>query len=329
MKVRACRGGWFSERPSIAMSTPPSARRPHGKLAPAAVIAVLIWALPRPALACRVELEGADSAAWRAAAVALEGELAAEDCAGVELAVGESAARLTFTTRDGRSAERTLVDPAELTATVAALRVTIPEPPPAAPEAANEAPAAHAAPPARRAATAPPALEPESPDAGAIFALSSGTRGGGAALFSPVLGASASLMLDRWELGVTGAFEFQYFDLASHSAADRRSSAVALGVIVGRREPISGFALLYGGRLSVVALLHEDRDHGEAEGRAGAFAGVALPRTGGVRLRADLGADVVGAHPGFSEETPVGESRGPITPQWAVSLLVGVEIGGR
>jgi hypothetical protein len=328
MKVRAFRGGWFSERAWFAMSTPPSARRPHGKFAPATALAVaaLICTLPRPALACRVELAGADSAAWRAAAAALE--LAADDCARVDVAVGESGARLTFTTRDGRSAERTLVDPAELGSTVAALRVTVPEPPPSAPESSKEAPAARATMPAREPTTAPDALEPESSDAGAIFALSSGTRGGGNALFSPVLGASASLMLDRWELGVTGAFEFQYFDLASHSAADRRSSAVALGVMVGRREPISGFALLYGARLSVVALLHEDRDHGQAEGRAGAFAGVALPRTGGVRFRADLGADVVGAHPGFSEETPVGESRGPITPEWAVTGLIGVEIGG-
>jgi hypothetical protein len=111
------------------------------------------------------------------------------------------------------------------------------------------------------------------------------------------------------------------------ASPDRKASAIAFGVTAGRREPLAGSALVYGARLSGVILLHEQQNRGRGEARAGAYLGLVMPREAGVRFRAELGADVVGADQSFSEETAVGASSGSIAPEWAISALLGIELG--
>jgi len=305
--------------------------------ASAAALVMLVWTVPCRADACRLELSDladfADAPAWREAARALTAlQLDARDCALIRLealASGQTGACLIFVTHDARRAERELVAPRELLPTVEALRVTVPEPIPEP----SKLPAPSRARPARLRQQGADALasEPEPvQDTGPspILAVLSGTRGGADALFSPVLGAVASLLLSRWELGVTAAFEMQYFDLSAPDSIDRESSALAFGVMAGRREPLDRVALFYGARLSAVVLLHDYQDRGRGEGRMGAYLGIALPRRADLRFRAELGADLVGASRSFSEETAVGASSGAIAPEWALSALLGIELGG-
>ena len=322
------------------MPVPSRSRFAQTCTAALAACVALAPAVPCRADACKLELTGAESAPWGEAARALVAlALDERDCARIRLEVTDSGARLTFVTRDARSAERALLDPDELLPTIEALRVTLPEPaqdrapqdraPAATPTRSRSLPTPG---PVARANAEPLAseTEPVQDDSGPspILAVLSGTRGGGDSLFSPVLGGVASLLLARWELGVTAAFEPQYFDLRDGASSEQKASALAFGVTGGRREPLGRFAVLYGARLSGVILLHDQQNRGRGEARAGAYLGLALPRRADVRFRAELGADLVGADQSFSEETPVGESSGPIAPEWAISALLGIEIGG-
>ncbi|HEY6555930.1 MAG TPA: hypothetical protein VI072_01600 [Polyangiaceae bacterium] len=76
----------------------------------------------------------------------------------------------------------------------------------------------------------------------------------------------------------------------------------------------------------VAALEYRDvQDDSHAEGRVGAYAGVAWSAREPWRLRADRVADwvIAGA---FQSDGPAGESPPSITPAWAVTVLVGVEM---
>lgn len=276
-----------------------------------------------------------DSEAWRRAVLALRSALAVEDCALVQLEVTQHGAHLMFITRDGRRAERDLLTPDELRPTVVALLVTVPAhdtvtsaetppthetlrdgPAPSERDTLDDRIALPPQPPPAHGQEPPQIQEPTRGEFGTIFSVQAGARGGARALFSPVLSGSGSLVLDRWELGITSAVEFQYFDLKGHTES-RRSSAVLAGVLVGYREPLGGVDLLVGARLSFAALLHAETNRGEAEARGGFFVGAAFPRTARTRYRIDIGADA---------RTDQGDT--PITPGWAVSSMLGIEIGG-
>jgi len=211
------------------------------------------------------------------------------ECARIWLEPNGDRIRLTFETADGRRAQRVIVQPAELVPTIEALLVTLP-----APEPATVRPLPPPSPEERALASEQDSShEPErgTGEPNAQFAMQLGVRGGGDALFSPVAGGAASLTLNRWELGVQGAFELQYFDLRSHADSERKGSAVMVGIHVGRRERVGNVDVLANVRLAVAAPLHDRSDDGEAEARGGLYVGGVFPRDSGVRFRVDLGVD--------------------------------------
>jgi hypothetical protein len=296
----------------------------------ASAVAVSSWALPARATACRVELTGDSATVWLGSTGVPEIPEGA-DCETIRVEVNGESARVTFVTRDGRRAERVVHDPSELAPTLEALRVTGPREP-------AEAPAEKALAPAVRPATVPieadraPAVRDEvgraDRDQSAIFALTGGTRGGADSLVTPLFTGSASLSLDRWELGVMGAFEAQYFDVA---ADPRRApgSAVAAGVLAGRRQPIGPTTVFLGTRLVLAALNDESEvdsgRRGRAEMRVGSYLGVALPSAAKTRFRAEVAADLVPEDIGGKAEDSL---EATITPWWAMSLSLGLEFGG-
>jgi len=288
------------------------------------------WAAGSGHRACPAELTGIESAAWRAAIQDLEQlDFQETDCAKIVVDVGLEETRLSFVTQGGREAVRTLSNPAELRPTVEALLVgdslsieaadLPPAPPPAKKPATPPQSSAREADPVQE---QPAALAPRT---GSAYALQVGARvgsqiGGGAhdaILLSPVLAGSAWIGRYPWELGVLAAFEFQYFDLRNHDAEQRESSSVSVGVAVGRRDALDAIDLLTSLRLSV-ATIESESEHGSGEARAGVAAGLAYPRHRSIRLRADLCAELVAGSNVTSPESP----------EWAVSTLVGVEIGG-
>jgi hypothetical protein len=304
-------------------------------------MATLAWAIPcRAGTPCRVDIAGSESADWRKAVGSLLASgLVDGDCATIHLDVTDDGATLTFTTIDGRRAKRVLVDPDELRATVEALLVTVPVPerPPPMSHPSRAVSSGTAAIERRSAARSEPT--PGTREVEAIFALVGGARRGNDTRFSPVVSGSASLSVRRWELAVMASFEVQYFDVPNQGPAGKKSTTVAPGVVIGRREPLGEVDLIGGGRLSIAALFDDDRNRGPTELRIGAFLGVVLPRRGGTRVRAELGADLVGGSHGVAVEgegmddggmdggADVGQS-GTFDPRWAVIGLVGVEFGG-
>jgi hypothetical protein len=183
----------------------------------------------------------------------------------------------------------------------------------------------------RGAATAPSGREEDGDRNATLFAFMVGTRGGADSLFSPVVAGSVSLLRSRWELGVIGGIDFRYTDVESTNPSERGGGTVSAGIFVGRREPAGNVELLGGARLSVAAIFYDEdvsgparpvtpveeepRHGGPAEGRLGAYLGMAFPRRSAVRLRGDLVGDaVVGSSPLL-----------PLTPGWAMSGLLGLE----
>ena len=270
-------------------------------------------------------MTGEGSARWEQALLAvLASGLDDSDCASIHLDVSDDAARLTYTTRDGRRAERSLADPDELGPTIEALRVTVPVagPPPAPPPASEVA------------SEVRPKAAPPTPSGAPIFALLAGARRGGDTLFSPVLGGVASLMAQRWELALMTALEIQRFDVPNQTRAGRKSTTVALGVVVGRRVPVGRVDLLGGGRVAVAALFDQDDQRGPTELRTGGYLGAVLGPRGGIRVRAELAADLVGGSHSAAVEVAdmdgqmgIGEGDA-FDPRWAVTCSLGVELGG-
>jgi hypothetical protein len=292
-------------------------------IAPALSVAVGLWGLPCAAASCPVEVSGPASERWVLAVRSIEAPSAAPgDCGHIRLDVGDTGARLLFVTRDGRRAERELDHPDELAPTVLALGVTgvtedeLPELPlPDLRHATDRAAPLEAVPASTL--VSPPE------DARAFFSFHGGTRFGSNGLMSPVLGAAASIALRRWELGVSGAFDVQYFDLG-RSVEQAPSSALCAGVSVGRREPIGFADLAFGARLMLAALNDESQkdsgERGRAELRLGAYVGAAFGSRGSTRFRTDLVVD-------FVPHDVVGALGTPITPRLAVSALFGMEVG--
>jgi hypothetical protein len=306
-------------------SAPPT-RLARAALAAAWACAVWVGARVCVAASCPVELRGAPSEPWLRAGRAIEA-LATDlsDCARIEIEVERNtdAARLIFQTRDGRRAERHVAHPDELVPTVVALGVR------GAGESSTPALENGSAAPARAADAEPPpdslpSKRPAAPaEARAHFALLGGARAGAGRLVSPLLGGAAAIALERWELGINLALELQYFDLQQSKAAP--SSAVSVGVTVGRREALADVEVLFGARTMVAAVNDESHeDNGEpvrAELRLGGYLGGVWPRQSSSRFRADLALEVVPNHSRSGIGTPA-------TPWLAVSALMGVELGG-
>jgi len=296
-----------------------------------AVLGVASEARPAAAAECSTTLVGAPVEGWTVAVRELErsGSVPA-DCAVVAIEASGERARLVFQTRDGRRAERELDHPDELVPALRALGVgatgddasALPAPDvPSAPALATPA----AAPPAAVGGDAAASSSPEPTpgrEARAVFALLGGMRGGVGNLWSPTLGGSAAIELDRWELGVNLALELQYFDLGG---GEPPSAAASVGVTVGRREPVADVDVLFGARTMIAAFNDESEvdtgERGRAEVRLGTYLGGAWPRTGSLRWRADFAVDVV-------PHRALGSAGTRIAPWLGASLLVGAEFNG-
>jgi hypothetical protein len=152
-----------------------------------------------------------------------------------------------------------------------------------------------------------------------------GFRAGAENLISPLIGGTAALRLDRWELGLLGRFEAHYVNASGGNDGSPETSGAVLGVTFGRREPLGNFALRFGGT-TLLAALHEDNGakRGRAEVRLGAYTSAIWPRRSATRLRLDLGYELVPYNIGQSERNALGVSS---LPWWAMTLTIGAEFG--
>jgi hypothetical protein len=247
---------------------------------------------------CPIVLIGATDAAWTRAVESLEARTNAHgsDCDRIELVVTRSEATLTYVTRDGRSAARTLRGPSELEPTVLALGVTTPDvdgpdssggdtdvrtrprdvspspqdgvPPKDRPQlklAALQTPKDDLA---DAGTEAPPSSLP--PDSNVLFGFGTGFRSG-TRLISPLITGTAALAIGKWELGVQGRWEAHYAYISEEhddSGTEPPGTAgLGAGVTAGRRQPI-GNTLLVGGIMLNVTSLHDgtdEEDPGETE----------------------------------------------------------------
>jgi hypothetical protein len=355
MKVRPASGGFGCSVVRLFHASP----RRETRIAVLAgfSLAASFAASPCRADECKVEVEGAMTLPWRDALEALAPVATGHgDCARIRLALANDAARLTFVTTDGRSAERELQHPSELGPTVEALLVAgvrkeaTDEPAPSSTIVATPptVPTSESAP-----LQSSERLEDKVDDAasrsggsarastGAHFGLGLGFRTEAEGLSRPVLAGSGVLAAGGLELGIWGAYEFKYFALGgadepglpeqgstadqspsdpAASEPDRKSSAVVAGISVGHRVALRYTSLIGSGRLGVAALQHPEADRRQAEFRVGAGLGATFPPRARLRLRADLTADVVPYDVSSNDATT--------TLWWALGGLLGIEVGG-
>jgi hypothetical protein len=305
---------------------------PREALTALAMAGAATWTIPSRAEPCRVESRGPVLPEWQRAVESLAGTgLTDEDCIRVQIEVSEHGARVTFTSAEGTQAVRELTEPDELGPTIDALRVKgPPDPSESAAKARTEprpsSPASHES----RAAVPSEKRKPEEPPErvrgfSPMFALQLGGRGMNG-ISSPVLAGTIALISSRWELGLSVASEPQ-FEPPAPPASNPGASTIVLGASAGRREPVGVFAFLAGARLSTARIFAEDigpspvpADTRSFESRAGAYVGFTVPRSTLFRFRAELGCDIV-----FLKPPP---DISPATPAWALSALIGVEVGG-
>jgi len=304
----------------------------HSRLSTAIATAMLLSALAssvaHAADSCKLEVAAELAPAWRLAVTALP-PLSRDDCARLSLEPSEPGVQLTFVTRDGSSARRQLGEPNELAPAVAALRVVALKPTAASETDPDPDPAVQA--------SAGADLEP-SP---LWLGLGSGARGGDASLLSPLVSGSAVLAFDPWEFGVTLAFDLRYFDLERRASQDRQPGTLAVGALLGRREPLGDLAVVWGGRAALAMLTSQSssssgsaEDGADAsklegspfEGRFGVYVGLSLPAARSVRIRTELGADVVAASRARTSSSEDAAAGVPVTPSWALSAAIGLEL---
>lgn len=170
---------------------------------------------------------------------------------------------------------------------------------------------------------APAPLPAETSRPEVILGGLAGGRVGTGANVSPAFEVYAAVTLDRWDIGVTGRYESGYRSLVDERAP--RSSAFAVGALVGRRLPLGPEAFwLVGGLLQIAVHEEEGRpDAADSAGRFGGYVGLALPRRASTRFRANLTADA--SKPTAIEGGPGG---GKLAPWWGVALTAGAEFGG-
>lgn len=303
-------------------------------------LAALCWSLaPGAAHACRLEVKGQVSAAWRQALARMS--LAAEACSVLRLELSAEEALLLFSTRDGRQATRSLAAPSELAPTIDALLVTDAL---TSAEQASEPPAAKLAVPAvlkmRPADTAD-----RRRDVAGLVALLAGARGGAMQTrVSPLLNVQGLLRIDRWEVGLQLGWEIMQFDAVRGGTQHGKWMALVPALSFARRWPLARSALLLGGRLGIEASIPIEQRYQSPlsmrqnvddaalgmssltfvprlrnEAWTGIVLGVVFPLRSALRLRAELCADL----------TFVRWSRGyrELQPDGVLTLALGVEFG--
>ncbi len=288
------------------LGTCPAGADPGLPHAPAALASTSFTATEEaPGAACPILLSGHAGPAWERAVRTLQARVdrRGADCDHIELVVSRGKATLTYATRDGRRAERTLRGPSELEPTVLALEVTTPEldaadsaaggtavrtrpnevspTPPTAEPQKERAPLALTPPktPDREMVDAGPENSPSTlpADSKVMFGFGVGFRGG-TRLASPLVTGTAGLNIGHWELAVQGRYEAHYSYVAKPAGEGDPehdppgTAGLGAGVMVGRRQPL-GNTLLLGGLSLNVTSLHDgagdsDPPASEAEAKA-------------------------------------------------------------
>jgi hypothetical protein len=286
-------------------------------------------------LRCPVRITGGGES-WLHAASDLQHQLesmaGASQCSAIEVDVDQTG-RLTLITSDGRRAERALAQPFELGPTVQALLVVLDAN--AAGDASPSGAPRQTEAPATRVATAetpsvgiddrspPPARIPSS----VVLGASLGVRYG-SGIASPTIGALGALRLRHWELGVMSNWEMAYKSVTVEGPS-WSGAGLGAGIAVGRREPLGSNLDVLVGATVAAAVLHQETHparHVEleatnAEGRVGAFIGMAAPARASLRVRAQLQADAAAIGP--TERAIAADV--PALPAWALGIQVGVE----
>jgi hypothetical protein len=299
---------------------------------------------------CEVVLQPADAdPAWQQAVSELrthlrDGAAVDVDCRGIEVRADGPRTSLTFTTRDGRRAERQVPGPGALLAIVQALEVTLPEPASEPHPAPDSLPAP---PPKNRPADRPLAGARETvpteetnahffiDGSSAVRIAGGGVRARGEAPYafgslSLALGVGASV--GPWEFGVFGQYDPAQAPWVGPSSLPGLSmSTYAIGIRAGRRERIGPLDAAVG-VLTAIAVTDASQNAGmmQASDQAplgenikpgvGVFAGVVVPRRGPVRARPEVAFDILPT----VISSPTNGAGLPL-PWWSTSAAVGVE----
>jgi hypothetical protein len=261
------------------------------------------------------------------------------DCGGIEVRADGPERLIVFTTRDGRRAERRVTAAGSLLAVVEALQITLPEP--ASQQTDSSAPES------AKPATADRPLVAAGTDASAELAKahflingSGGVRlaGAGAYTFgSSTFGIGAGANVGRWEFGVLGQLDPAQAKWIGPAVSGINMLTYAIGVRVARRDrigPLVGVA----GVSAAIGVTDETQSVGSGadvnsnggqaslsekiEPRLGLFAGIVVPRNARVRLRPELGFDVVVTR--INQPYSQVDQSLP-APWWSTSASLGVE----
>jgi hypothetical protein len=297
--------------------------------APVVSLGALALAFETSALAaCDVRVigdAGANRVTWLSEASMLQKrfrlEWAMRDCASVEVRVESTGpgAWVAFAEREGSVARRHLGNAGELAPAVRALLVRV------NPDyfARDDVPAEAPQEPTRRVDASGRLAYVLGGSLGVRLGVADGT-----AIRTPVLGGFAAFLGKGWELGVTGQWETSYRQAVVDQEPDWRASALAFGVIAGKRFSLDSWDLAAGISFSA-AIVHgmsdDELPHTEAsgaDGRVGVYVGFIGSRTAPIRFRATFGADLVPRHAGVST---VSESAPANLPWWMGSFSLGIE----
>ena len=277
---------------------------------------------------------------WRAAVAAVAEGLGtgdAGDCAEIRVTPETRGAMVTFTTWDGRVAQRHIRHPNELGPLVDALTVTVPPEPVPAIGPPPMLAITESSPTATEPAEGPiPALQLEAPTnedrptvpapgrtALVVFA-GGGARMDGRSAVAPQGQLGLGVAIGKWELDLVGRIEAEH-DMESTAHVHNEASSMGVGARVGRREKVGPLLLVTGVSVaaqyaSVEAHLSrtERKEVDFLEPRAGAFIGVVGPRLGRFRLRGEVIGEVA-----LSQRA--GTTDLPATSGWGVGCMFGLE----
>jgi hypothetical protein len=268
---------------------------------------------------------GTGETSWLNEALLLQRRFAVQwamsNCADVEVRVERNGAGawMAFAERGGGIAKRHLANARELEPAVRALFVRVDND-----YFSDDAPAP---------AEEPEVVPPSDKGNRLSYALagSLGMRVGladGTAIRTPVLAGSASFLGRGWELGITGQWEGSYRQAVEDQEPDWRASALAFGVVAGRRFPLRSWDIAAGLTLSA-AIVHglsdDEMPHTEgsgADGRVGAYVGFIGSRTAIIRFRCVIGVDFVPRRAGVSHISAAAPAN---LPWWMGTFSIGVE----
>jgi hypothetical protein len=287
--------------------------------------------------AVRVEASDHESTGWSDALRDAERAVAVfgGDCREIVIVRDDHGASLTFTTRDGRVAQRRISQPTELRALIEALLVTIPEEPRA--RSTSVTPARESFPlPTEPAPTVEPAGTPDvlakrQLDVGhLLLGVGGGVKVWPGSPASAVGQVAVAWVHERWELGLIARWEPG--DASQTATGHLHVSALGGRATLGRREPIGDLVLVFGSSAGVFVAQEDYKQQGLddepnrlkvhdafVDPRLGAYVGLVVPTSQRFRLRAQVDGEVA-----LSSYTPESAYLTAF-PRWNFGLTLGAE----